>query len=221
MLELLSKESIRSGKSDEIAQQVAQTNQAIQYLRENEDSVTESVSKAVEGEVGELNIDIEAQSREFVQSLVSVLSEQRHFVSENSEEMQSDAEPQAESEPHQTDVNRRAGYIIRFSDGAEIPQSDKVVQTQQNQNMGAAVDYLIEEYNLIEEIEVPYSPPHARKNCLINDRPVHPNGEQMRGAYELVNGYFLHTSLNTQAKQNRLRDLAEKVGLNVKFLSEW
>ncbi len=75
VLELLTKGSIRSGKSDEIAEQVAQTNRAIRHLQENEDSVTESVTEAVESEVGELTIDLEEQSREFVQSLVSVLQE--------------------------------------------------------------------------------------------------------------------------------------------------
>jgi hypothetical protein len=75
VLELLTKESIRSGKSDEIAEQVAQTNRAIRHLQENEDSVTESVTEAMENEVGELTIDLEEQSREFVQSLVSVLQE--------------------------------------------------------------------------------------------------------------------------------------------------
>ena len=82
VLELLTKESIRSGKSDEIAAQVAQTNQAIRHLEENEDNVTESVAAAVESEVGELTIDLDAQAREFVQNLGSVLREQRQFVSE-------------------------------------------------------------------------------------------------------------------------------------------
>jgi hypothetical protein len=82
VLELLTKESIRSGKSNEIAEQVAETNRAIRYLRKNEDSVTESVTEAIEDEVGELTIDLEAQSREFVQNLASVLREQRQFVSE-------------------------------------------------------------------------------------------------------------------------------------------
>ena len=40
--------------------------------------------EAVEHETGELTIDLEAQPREFVQNLVSVLREQRHFVSEES-----------------------------------------------------------------------------------------------------------------------------------------
>ncbi|MBX0305236.1 type I restriction enzyme HsdR N-terminal domain-containing protein [Haloarcula salinisoli] len=82
VLELLTKESIRSGKSDEVAEQVAETNRAIRHLQENEDSVTKAVSEAVEKEVGELTIDLEEQSREFTQNLVSVLREQRHFVSD-------------------------------------------------------------------------------------------------------------------------------------------
>ncbi len=111
--------------------------------------------------------------------------------------------------------------MIRFSDGTVIPRDSTEIQTQQEENMGAAVNYLIEEYDLIDELEIPHFPPRARKNCSINNEPVHPNGEDMRRPYELKNGYFLHTSLNTQGKKTRLRDLVEKVGLSVEFLSEW
>jgi len=83
VLELLSKEAIRSGKADKIAGQVAQTNEAIRYLNQNEDDVTETVSAAVESELGEVPLDLEEQSRDFVQSLVSALREQRRFVSED------------------------------------------------------------------------------------------------------------------------------------------
>lgn len=102
VLELLTKESIRSGKSDEVAEQVAQTNRAIRYLKKNEDSVTESVTEAVENEAGDLTIDLEEQSREFVQNLVSVLREQRHFVSE---------EPPGESEEDESESDDTAGEI--------------------------------------------------------------------------------------------------------------
>jgi len=80
VLELLSKESIRSGKSDEIADQVAETNRAIRLLEEKEDSVATEIKLAVENEVGELPIDLTEQSREFVRDLSSVLREQRQFV---------------------------------------------------------------------------------------------------------------------------------------------
>lgn len=226
VLELLTKESIRSGKSDEIAEQVAQTNRSIRYLQENEDRVTESVTEAVENDVGELTIDLEEQSREFVQNLVSVLREQRHFVSEDSPEVvDTDANPQTEvetsSEDGSTTIEDRQGYVVRFSDGTIIPRDSSESQTQQKENMGAAVNYLIEEYDLIDHLEIPHFSPHARKNCSVNDEPVHPNGDEMRRPYELTNGYFLHTSLNTRGKKTRLRDLAEQVELSVEFLAEW
>ncbi|RRJ33456.1 type I restriction enzyme HsdR N-terminal domain-containing protein [Halocatena pleomorpha] len=82
VLELLSKESIRSGQSDEIAEQVAQTNRAIRHFQENEGDVTESIVETVEMEVGTLTIDLEEQTREFVQRLISVLQEQRQFVNQ-------------------------------------------------------------------------------------------------------------------------------------------
>jgi hypothetical protein len=113
------------------------------------------------------------------------------------------------------------GYVIRFSNGKVIPEGGKKPHTKQKQNMGEAIDCLIEEYDLIDKIEIPHFPPQARKNCSVNTEPVHPNGEDMRRPYELTNGHYLHTSLNTQGKQTRIRDLAEQVGLSVEFLGEW
>jgi hypothetical protein len=117
VLELLSKESIRSGKSDEIAEQVAQTNRSIRRLQQKEDSVTDSVTEAVESEVGELTIELEEQSREFVQNLVSVLQEQRHFVSENPPEGPEGEEDEDETDETPEEIqpleNKVAGIIKR------------------------------------------------------------------------------------------------------------
>jgi len=220
VLELLTKESIRSGKSDEVAEQIAQTNQAIRYLQRREDGVTEAVSQAITTEVGTLTIDLEAHSREFVQNLVSVLREQRHFVSE-----EPFSEPYEDTEPSEGDDESTATdeteYIIRFSDGTIIPEDSQAVHTTQKQNMGEAIDHLIRAHNLIDEIEIPHFPPQARKNCSINTGPVHPNGDAMRTPYELANGYYLHTSLNTRGKKSRIRDLADQVALSVEFDGEW
>lgn len=103
VLELLSKESIRSGKSDEVAEQVARTNRAIRRLQENEDSVTESITAAVESEIGELTVDLEEQAREFVQNLVSVLREQRQFVSEIPSEESDEGREGSSKEPGETE----------------------------------------------------------------------------------------------------------------------
>jgi hypothetical protein len=225
VLELLTKESIRSGKSDEIAEQVARTNRAIRYLEENEDSVTQSVTEAVESEVGELTMDLEEQAREFVQNLVSVLEDQRQFVSEeppeNANVTGGGSENTSTSEDATRKSNSRQGYVIRFSDGTEIPRDGTEIHTAQKENMGAAVDYMIEEHDLIQELEIPHFPPRARKNCTINTEPRHPNSEEMREPYELTNSYFLHTKLNTRGKKSRLQDLAEHIGLSIEFFGEW
>jgi hypothetical protein len=221
VLELLTKESIRSGKSDEVAEQVAQTNRSIRHLQEQEDSVTEAVSEAVRSEVGDLTINLEAQSREFVQNLVSVLREQRHFVSEEPPSEPDESPEQSESGQQSVTPEEQQGYVIRFSDGTVIPENNQETHTKQKQNMGAAIDYLIEGHGLIDNIEIPHFPPQAQKNCSINTEPVHPNGEDMRLPYELTNGYHLHTALNTRGKKSRTRDLAEQVGLSVEFLGEW
>lgn len=115
VLELLSKESIRSGKFGEIAEQVAQTNRAIRYLQENEDSVTDSVTKTVEDEVGEFTIDLQEQSREFVQNLVSVLREQRQFVSEEPPKESKDKGVEKEETPTELEPleDRVAGKILQ------------------------------------------------------------------------------------------------------------
>ncbi len=109
VLELLSKESIRSGQADEIAEQVARTNRAIRRLEANEDAVTEAVADSVEGEIGDLSIALEEQAREFVQGLVSVLREQRQFASdgppleqETSTEETADTDSASETEPPAT-----------------------------------------------------------------------------------------------------------------------
>jgi len=220
VLELLTKESIRSGKSDEIAEQVAQTNRAIRHLQENEDSVTEAVTDAVESEVGELTIDLDEQAREFVQSLVSVLREQRQFVSEEPPADHETSPEDSDIDPQENDTETQ-GYVIEFSDGKQIPERGAEIHTKQNQNMGAAVDYLIAEHGLIEAIEIPHFPPRGKKNCSINTEPKHPNGDEMRVPYELTNGYYLHTSLGISAKKSRTRDIAEQAGLSVEFLGDW
>lgn len=113
------------------------------------------------------------------------------------------------------------GYVIRFSDGQIIPGEGNTVHTTQEQNMGAAVDHLVREHDLIDAIDIPHFPPRARQNCSINSDDNHPNGDEMRSPYELTGGYYLHTSLNKRSKKDRIDDLANEVGLSPEFLGDW
>lgn len=113
VLELLSKEAIRSGKSDEIASQVAQTNEIIDRLTDEERKVAQAVSDALESEAGEFPLDLEEQSREFVQHLVSVLREQRQFVNEQSPTGSIDEEIDDTPDEPEPLKNRVAGKLAR------------------------------------------------------------------------------------------------------------
>lgn len=111
VLELLSKDSIRSGRADEIAEQVGKTNEAIRYLRENEDRVTESVTTAVESDLGEIPIELEEQSREFVQNLASVLEEQRQFVSQESSRIPEEPKIEPSDDGESTELEARRNQV--------------------------------------------------------------------------------------------------------------
>lgn len=220
ILEILSKEAIRSGKADEIAEQVARTNAVIAQLTSEEEQVANSVAEAIESEVGEFPIDLEEQSREFVQDLVSILQEQRRYVTEGPSPEDGDTRDSSD-DTEESDAGSYNGYVIRFSDGKQVPAQTAAPRTSQKKNMGEAVDYLITEHNLMDKIELPYTVPTARKNCAINREPVQPNGEEMVGWYELADGSYLNTNLNADMKKNWLSDLAEQVGLSVEYLGEW
>lgn len=125
------------------------------------------------------------------------------------------------SSSEDTEGESYRGYVIRFSDGQIIPDQDHTVHTTQEQNMGAAVDYLVREHDLLDAIDIPHFPPRARQNCSINSEPNHPDGDEMRSPYELTGGYYLHTALNKRGKEDRIEDLAEEVGLTVEFLGDW
>lgn len=81
LLELLSKESIQSGKSDEIATQIAQAGEAILHLQENKERVAKSINAVVLDEIdGSVPLDTEAQAIEFVDDLISALEEQQKAI---------------------------------------------------------------------------------------------------------------------------------------------
>lgn len=127
----------------------------------------------------------------------------------------------ASSGNSESDERTYRRYVIRFSDGTVIPGEDHPVHTRQDQNMRAAVDYLVTEHDLIDAIDIPHFPPRARKNCSINSEPVHPNGDEMRGERELTGGYYLHTALNKPSKKTRIENLATQVDLSVEYLGDW
>ncbi len=112
VLELLTKESIRTGRADEIAEDIDRTNRAIRKLREAEGTVAASVAEAIEDEISAVGLDVQEHAREFVQDLVDVLREHRQFVT--GEASSGTAKDRGrERTDSEVAVNRVAGTIDR------------------------------------------------------------------------------------------------------------
>ena len=224
VLELLTKESIQSGRSAEVAEQVTQTNRVIGRLRDDETAVAEAVAETVESEVGELTVDTTEQAREFVRNLVSVLADRRQFVTESHTPTDDEREPTrgeyVDGDEWRVD-DVLDGYAVGFDDGWRLPAVGESAPTKQRQALGIAVDHLIVAHDLTEQVDLPYSAPRARQNCLLNRTADHPDGRRMRAFYELVDGTFLYTSLSVDDKQQYLELIADEVGVNVYFGGEW
>jgi hypothetical protein len=88
--------------------------------------------------------------------------------------------------------------------------------------MAKAVDYLVNQHDLISQIEpLPYVP--GRKKALINTQPTYPDGEQeMRQPWELNGGkYYLDTHAGKEQKKRDLQRLADQCGLEIDTEGGW
>jgi hypothetical protein len=216
LLKILSKESIQSGKSDEIANQIAQAGEAILHLQENKERVAKDLNEFLSGEIGSgVPLDIEAQATEFVDDLISALEEQRRAIGTTS--------PHDENEPITPDADEiqdtKGEYVIN------IRKSDTKLATfaddTQSDAMADAVNYLIEDHSLISEIEpLPYIP--GREKAIINDTPTSPHDDEAMRAYrELSYSSFLDTHDSKEGKKRTLFGLAEKCRLEAEFEGGW
>lgn len=126
---------------------------------------------------------------------------------------QSSGEDDASSNGH-----NRNGYWTNI-DGTCIPTTG--AHQHQYNNMVAVVNHLIEQHDLLDRIQLPYTPTWARTNCSINDVAKHPDGSDMDGAKELVSGDYLCTAHNKSDKKDRLTNLANCVDVETTYRGEW
>jgi len=217
LLEILSKESIQSGKSDEIATQIAQAGEAILHLQQNKEGVAKELNDVLSDEIGtSVPLDTEAKATEFVDELISALEGQRRAIGTTS----SPDEEKERTTPEVEDAQDVIGeYVIKITNGDTAIAT--LADNNQSDAMAEATNYLIENHDLISVLEpLPYVP--GRKNALINDQPVHPDGKgEMRTHRELTNGYYLFTSFNKRDKKRHVQRFAEKCGLEVEFEGGW
>lgn len=231
IIDILTKESIKSGKSDEIAQQVAQATEAIEQLSGEKAQTARKLVEVIQNELDQpMPIDIEEQALEFINTLIHALEEQKSVIRSDIMDVSLEkSQPRTDDETGQQEDNLGShepvsvdAYQIDIVDDKEV----RFAFTDKNQSnvMAEFVNHLISEYSLISEIEpLPYVP-GRRKTAIINTHPTHPDGQgPMRTFREVDNGLYLntHTHMGKKTKRREIERLADKCGIEVAFRGNW
>ncbi|WP_162224592.1 type I restriction enzyme HsdR N-terminal domain-containing protein [Halorussus amylolyticus] len=208
-LRALSRESIDSGESRQIAEKIEAVQNAVTSLRKNKEDLAEDVTGVVTKVAGNsVSQQVENEAKGFVDDLIETLEEQAHQTAVIRESSGDDVGPED------------GEYVICLGRNGETVY--RTAGDVQSETMASLVNYLIEEEDLLEEIEIPYIPGTGQgSRALINDKPKHPNGSDMRGQQELSSGYYLLTNLNSDNKKRYASELPVKVGLECEFSGSW
>lgn len=208
-LKALSSESIDSGESRQIAEKIEAVQNAVTSLRKNKEDLAEDVTGVVTEVTGNaVSQQVEDEAKAFVDDLTETLEEQAHRTTI------------VRDPPKGGNETEDGEYVIRLTrNGREV---HRVSEDVQSEAVGSLVDYLIQEENLLDEVEIPYIPGTGQgTRAFINDKPEHPNGSDMRGEQQVSGGYYVLTNLNSEAKKRYLSELPEKVGLECEFSGGW
>jgi len=116
--------------------------------------------------------------------------------------------------------NKLEQYVIELSDGTHIPKGNEIHDTQA-ENMGAAVNYLIEEYDLLSKIDVPYHDSSVGRDWLIDTNPQSEDNNMMKDPFELSNDTCLQTKMGGSEKMSCLETLVREVNLKITFKGKW
>lgn len=209
LLELLSKELVESGEANSIAERMETTRNAVRTLRSEKEHISERVTHVITDEIGDIPAqEIQAVSKEYIDELADTLEsasdvqgERRNGGGERHDEAESELQ-----------------YMITLVDNETVVETFS--EPSQSAVIAAAVDYLISEQALLDEIEsLPYVP--GEKNALLNTEPRHPSGSEMRTYRPVSDDYYVFTSLNREAKQRYVEQFAERCGLTGEFDGLW
>lgn len=209
LLELLSKELVESGEASSIAERMEATRNATRTLRNEKERIAERVTQIITDEIGDIPAqEIQAVSKKYIDELVDTLESTSNAQGERGN---SSGERYDESEGE-------AQYVITLNDNGTVVESFS--EPNQSTAMAAAVDCLISEYDVVDEIEpLPYVP--GRKNAVLNTEPEHPSGEEMKQYREVSGDCYIDTNMNAQQKRRNLRRFVERCGLSVEFDGIW
>lgn len=108
-------------------------------------------------------------------------------------------------------------YVVRFfEDGRSVAA---VGNPSVDSAMAQAIEYLLRERGLGHRLQFPYAPAEDG-TAFLHRAPRHPDGRDMQSWRDL-DELALYTGQAVGVKQERVRTLAERVGLRVMFSGDW
>lgn len=113
-------------------------------------------------------------------------------------------------------MTNKSKYSVRLIDKDEGPKSfdgDSQVEVFVD-----VMEILVEEYNLEENLSLPYCP--GKKRAILNSSPENRDGSEMNSFRELSNGLYINTNLNRGEKIRHITQLASECDLIVQH-SGW
>jgi hypothetical protein len=195
LLRCLSKEFIETGEADNVVERRISKKQAIDELRNNKQNIADKVMQTIVDEVDGLRLqEIETESKEFIDDLVSSLTQEKE------------------------EVNGLEGdYIVSLrKDGEQVRQ---FAGKHQIDAMEQTVNYLIQDQGLLDELELPYMP--GRTRPILSTEPTDRNGQRITHIRELPDGTYLNVALNADDKQKFMGEFSEMCGPTIEFSGSW
>lgn len=127
-------------------------------------------------------------------------------------------EPEKDPKPKQTQLDETAKYTLNLTGPDGRPH--RLAGSMQADVFAEAVETLIEEYNLIDELDLPFVPGY--KNAIVHNEPRHPDGSEMERSRAIVGGdYYISTQPTKEDKREYLEHFAQLVGAEIAFGNEW
>ncbi|MFO7832843.1 MAG: type I restriction enzyme HsdR N-terminal domain-containing protein [Halohasta sp.] len=189
---LLSKESLQTGHSRELAQRIFDIQRAENTLQNEKENIAEQLTEIITEIAGDVvSQEAQTESKEMVDRLIEKLEEQTEDIEVKDEES------------FWIEVERQTG-ISRTSDSVEFVENKSGVE-----NYVDFVEFLFERGNITKS-DLPIG--SGRTRYILNTEKKHKNGNEMRMPREIVKGVFLETHDNNKAKKDKVLRLGEKFG---------
>lgn len=217
ILRAFTKDAIQNDEWEKILNRIRELKEARNTLEAEKDDLATDLTELLTDNVSEtISSHAESQAKEMIDRLIQDIEA----------EIDSDGDSsvgrggEVISQPPSSDVQDVSGeYIIK------ILNDETTLATfgndKQSVVMAEAVNYLIENHDLISKIEpMPYIP--GREKAIINNEPTSPHdGQEMRRYKELIGGYYLDTNTNKNTKNRLFQELAYKCNLESEFEGGW